>query len=114
MERPLSVVFMKIVELHEALQLPAINRMPGGFHVYEFGPWQVAVNANPHEAIIAVKQWGPCTIPSMNAAIFFNGWLAGIITPFGGTLAAGSEANEDKLIAALEEQILKAQNEAKA
>jgi hypothetical protein len=36
-------------------------------------------------------------------AVWYNGWLAGILDPFGhGVMAAGAGANEDTLIAALE------------
>lgn len=41
------------------------------------------------------------TVPPFHAYLEYNGWPAGLINPFGGTVAAGREANEDALVAAL-------------
>ena len=45
------------------------------------------------------------SVPPFSALLEFNGWPAGIIDPFGGTIAAGELANEDTFIAAMEAAI---------
>lgn len=40
-------------------------------------------------------------VPPFTAAVFFNGWLAGLVDPGGGTLCAGAVANENALCAAM-------------
>ena len=58
--------------------------------------WRVCLN--PDEA---PYHWGGFTIPRFHCAIEFNGWPAGLLNPFEGTIAAGKVANEEALIAAL-------------
>lgn len=38
-------------------------------------------------------------------AVWYNGWLASIMTPAGGAFVGGEEANEDTFIKAIEEAI---------
>jgi hypothetical protein len=40
-------------------------------------------------------------VERFEVAFWFNGWLAGALSPFGGTLAAGQAANIDTLAEAL-------------
>ena len=40
-------------------------------------------------------------VERFEVAFWFNGWLAGTVSPFGGTLAAGQAANIDTLAEAL-------------
>ena len=48
-------------------------------------------------------------VPAWSMLFEFNGWPAGIVNAGGGTIAAGSLANEDALILALEAAIRKAE-----
>lgn len=52
--------------------------------------WRVRLNAS-FETVDGVLPF--------QAHPYWHGWLAGIVTPSGGTIAAGSAANEDALIA---------------
>ena len=60
--------------------------------------WWCAVNGHKEE--MECSHGGK--VPSYSALIEFNGWPAGIIDPFGGIVAAGTVANEDSFIAAVE------------
>ncbi len=44
-------------------------------------------------------------IPPYNMFIEFNGYPAGILSPFDGTIAAGTEANEDTFIEAVKKKL---------
>ena len=44
-------------------------------------------------------------LPAFFVRVKWNGWPAGVITPAGGTIAAGELANEDTLVEALKEAL---------
>lgn len=46
-----------------------------------------------------------------HAELSFNGWPAGVMSPFGGWIAAGSLANERALIAAIEAALERAKTD---
>ena len=83
------------------------NDLPLKGRVADFtrGGWRVVINgtAADHE----VPGDGECmgaTVPPTHLAAFWNGWLAGVLNPGGGALAAGDAANEDTFIAAMKEE----------
>jgi len=43
-----------------------------------------------------------------HAAVWWHGWLAGLIDPSGGIIAYGREANEDTFIQALDDAVERA------
>ena len=58
------------------------------------GAWKVKVNGTKSKAD---------SIPPFYTAVEWNGWPAGLLAPMGdGMVCAGSEANEDTLLAALD------------
>lgn len=68
------------------------------------GGWRVVINGTEadHEVALSDECMG-ATVPPVHMAVFWNGWLAGILNPAGGVLAAGEAANEDTFIAAMKE-----------
>ena len=52
-----------------------------------------------------VRSAGGVEVPPFCVYIEFNGWPAGIINPFEGSIVAGEAANEDALIAALQARL---------
>ena len=60
--------------------------------------WEIFVNGNSRMVEIKAAQWGELELPSFHMAIFWNGWLAGMMTFSSGQIAAGEGANEDSLI----------------
>jgi hypothetical protein len=68
--------------------------------------WTVAMNGR--QVPIELKPEGAMriTLEPFECGIWWNGWLAGIVNPKDGAIAAHPEgANEDRLIADLEEAI---------
>ena len=41
-------------------------------------------------------------LQTYTVAVWYQGWLAGLFTPFGGVFAAGEGANEDTFLAAID------------
>jgi len=67
-----------------------------------FGKWIVCVNGT-RETVKAEPEgtMGCNEVPPVHAALFYNGWLAGLISPAGGWIAAGEGANEATFIEAI-------------
>lgn len=60
--------------------------------------WEIIVNGNQTTKTVKPEQWGEIEVPPFVCAVFWNGWFAGMIDPWGGILAAGDGANENTLI----------------
>lgn len=96
MDNNLTVVFAMIAALADTKGVRNINQLPGLWSCEVDETWKVEVNGH-NETIDDV--------PPFNARIFYNGWPAGIISPYDGIIAAGEAANETTLISALERAI---------
>lgn len=90
-------VFAEIAALAQRLGVRSIKDLPGCWEHDVDGHWWIAVNG--HRIPMKCSR-GPEVHP-FTVYVEWKGWPAGIITPDGGTLAAGDAANEDALIAAL-------------
>ncbi len=55
--------------------------------------WWFAVNGNKGTRTVKALEWGDIEIPAYTAAVFYNGWPAGMFDPYAGVFAAGSCAN---------------------
>jgi hypothetical protein len=64
--------------------------------------WRIAVNGHdvPKKTADDVQ-----TVAPFECYVEYNGWPAGSFNPYGGVIAAGSCANEDAFIAALDAEI---------
>lgn len=56
------------------------------------------IKLNPHGTQVE-------KVPPYTAAVYFNGWPAGLIDPGGGIIAAGDTANEEALAKAIEREL---------
>ena len=106
----LAVVFEKAMTLHERLGLPSINKMPGHVWTHQVDlQWFMAMNGNPEPVTLGPNDGSAhpmlCLVHPFCCGVWFNGWYAGEFDYQGGVLAAGSLANEDTLIAALEQAV---------
>lgn len=101
----LAVAANKIAELAHVLGVRNIKAFPGAWYRRIDDKWEVATNG--HDKPIDVEPPGcmKATIDPYHTAVWYNGWLAGLMTPFGGIIAAGEGANEDTFIAALDKAI---------
>lgn len=97
--------FAKVADLAIKLGVTNLVSRPGAWVHHVDDHWIVAVN--PHDETLEVKPEGTmgCEIPFGHVAVWFNGWLAAIFAPNGGSFVLGEAANEDEFIAALDKAI---------
>lgn len=104
----ISQVFALVAELAQLDGAAPISSWPG---LWERGiDEQWTIVANGHSTPMRYKNMD---IPPYNHVVLYNGLLAGMFTPFDGTIAAGQEANEDSLIQALKRAIEEAKKREK-
>lgn len=109
---PICEAFLKVGMLAHALGARSIKDFSGCWQhqfTHDGSLWQIALNAHlePNEAspIGAMA----CQVPRLSVAVWFNGWLAAIFDPRGGTFVAGTLANEDAFIEALDAEMARVQ-----
>ena len=98
---PVTLALALIADLCFARGVTGINALPGCHEFAVDEHWWVAVNG--HGEPVACSH-GP-EVPPYSAYVEWNGWPGGIFNRAGGAFAAGSAANEDAFIAALEKAI---------
>lgn len=97
-EEGIAELFAAIVAYGAKKGITRINTMPC---CWEFEPtpgWFIAVNGHAEKRPLIDKD---VMVEPFTAYVEWHGFPAGIITPRGGILAAGSEANEEALLKAL-------------
>ncbi len=89
--------FNKVAELAIKLGVTPLNKHSGCWEHTVDDQWSIKLN--PHNTEID-------NIPPFHMSVYYNGWPAGVISPTqGGVIAAGTSANEDAFIEALDEAI---------
>lgn len=96
-----SAVFAELCELAIRSGGKAICQLAGCWEV-DFagdrgGRWFAALNG--HGKPVACSRGAE--VPSYTWYLEWNGWPAGLVNAAGGMMAAGSEANEERLLAAV-------------
>jgi hypothetical protein len=100
--------FSLIADLALAHGALGINKLPGCWVHKVDEHWTLAVNAHPAPVDVTPDGTMGAEVPPFTAAVWWHGWLAGLIGPGGGSIAAHPEgANEDRLIADLQAAIAK-------
>jgi hypothetical protein len=100
-------MFDKMVQYGLLLGVKNIKDFEGAWIQKVDDQWIFAVNGKDEALEVRPEGTIGASLKFGHAAIWFNGWLAGIITPYSGEFAAGSAANEDSFIAALDAAIAK-------
>lgn len=102
-----TVAFNSIVDLAMILGVPALNERTDAWVCKVDDHWTFAVNGTGKEVSVDLgpDSMGIDKLADFHAAIWFNGWLAGIINPVDGTMCSGEAGNEDNFIKAVEERI---------
>jgi len=95
-QRHISEAFIKICELGKKLGIPPLNTLPGLWEHRLDEYWEIKVNGQKREI---------GGIAPFSAGIFFNGWPAGIINPYGGQIVRSHDISEDLFIEAIEAAI---------
>jgi hypothetical protein len=103
----LSQVFCLAVDLGLLLGVKNLKDWPEPWICKIDDHWTLAINGSDEEKDVDLGQdsMGITKLKTFQMAIWFNGWLAGILNPVGGIICAGEAGNEDNLIRALEERI---------
>lgn len=91
-------VLGKAVEFMLSHGFEDIKHLPGCAEMAIDETWWIALNGH-EDTTECSKGVG---VPPFSLYIEFNGWPAGVVTAYGGTMAAGSIANEREFIAAIE------------
>ena len=97
-KEPIFILLAKLAEKDGAAH---INNLPGCWERQIGKHWWVAINAHGE----AKKCTKGAEVEPINCYVEFNGWPAGVFTPFGGVIAAGDAANEETLTSAIEAEL---------
>lgn len=89
-------VFVEIAKLCESMKIKPLNEFTDCWECKLDERWTITVNAHREPKICNDVEIAP-----FHCYVEFNGFPAGIFSPRGGSIAAGSEANEDNLIKAI-------------
>jgi len=102
-----------IINLHDALGLPSLAKMPGKTWIHEVDThWTIGVNGNDVPTELKPADTMGCDVPPFCTVVFFNGWIFAILGPLGdGSMGAGELANENSLRTALESAIKAERNQ---
>lgn len=96
------------IKLTSALDVKNLNELPGAWQQKIDETWYVAINGQSTDVDVEPAGGMKITLPPYHFAVWFNGWIAGLIYPLGGgVFAAGSGANEFEFIIAVEDFLLK-------
>ena len=109
-DQPMQIctAFMKIIELAEHIGVQDIKSFGVPWTHFVDEHWTVAVNGQDRSCGVYFtndnmpRHMDLDDLPRYHAAVWFNGWLAGIFSPVGGTFAAGTAANEETFAAAID------------
>jgi len=103
----LTLAFSLLIDLGMKHKAGPLNKHENCWEHRIDDQWFVAMNGHPEHRMAKGPDGGmsDVTVPPYQAAIWFNGWLAGLIGPFDGILAAGEAANEDAFIDALKKSV---------
>jgi len=97
---PLFVLIGQLAEKDGVMPLPE-HRKHGCWERKVGNEWWIAVN--PHEDIKRCSRGA--NVDSGYCYVEYMGFPAGLFTPWGGSIAAGTVANEETFAKALEEEI---------
>jgi hypothetical protein len=100
-EQPISEAFNAVVDLALSLGVRSIKDLPACWEHQVDEYWFIAINGHNAPKFARQTASGETEVPPFHCYIEFNGFPAGLITPYDGIIAAGSVANEDAFIAAL-------------
>lgn len=76
-----------------------ITKFPGCWHRKLDDEWEIWVNG--HREKMAIPRHEELKVSPFHCYVEFNGWPAGVFTPFDGCIVAGKLANEETFIKAL-------------
>lgn len=109
--RPLSEAMCLVTELAAALHVQNIKKLPGPWIHKIDEHWTIALNGTSQKQEATPPHCMTVELEQFHMAVWWNGWLAALLTPFDGTFAAGSKANEDTFCEAVKAAIADAKRQ---
>lgn len=101
-----SQIYCLAVDLGLLLGIENLKDRPDAWVCEVDKRWTFAINGSDGDKSVEINgSMGIDRLEKYQMAVWFNGWLAGILNPVGGIICAGTAGNEDVLIKALEERI---------
>ena len=92
-----------IIDLTRRLSVTNLNQLNNAWQLKLDDNWHIAINGLPVDTDVSPRGSVAATIPPYHIAIWFNGWLAGMLHPImGGVFANGTEANEQAFVEVVE------------
>lgn len=107
-ERPIAEAFILVAELAKADGAAPLNARTDCWVRRLDDNWTIAVNGTDRTLECKPDGTMGAGIEPFHMAVWWNGWLAGLLHPYGGVIAAGSAANEESFVAAIRAAIGKA------
>jgi len=101
MGKSISLAMAKLADLAVSLGVTNIKDLPGCWEHKIDEHWSIAINGNS----AAKKTSKGIEVMPYHCYVEFNGWPAGVISAFGGIFCAGSLANEDTFIKAIQQSL---------
>ncbi|HEY3492668.1 MAG TPA: hypothetical protein VGK43_06925 [Solirubrobacterales bacterium] len=96
--KPVSAAYMAAVDLALSLGHQQIANLPGAWEHRVDEHWTVAINGKEEAVEVEPDGCMRVKLEPYHLAVWWHGWLAGLLTPTAGALLG---ADEDSLIAAL-------------
>ena len=103
MSETLSTTFMAIAEAARVLKAAPIKDKIWELRLDKH--WEFAVNGHATKQKVTLGSGVQHEVEPYHAYVEFNGWPAGVFSPYGGSFAAGELANEKAFCAALQRYV---------
>ena len=100
-EDKLCEAFALLAKLGNLLGVGPLNKHPGCWEFKIDEHWTIAINGHKEPTMC----FSGSELMPFHCYVEYNGWPAGVFSPFGGIIAAGSCANENTFIEAVEKRI---------
>ena len=98
-------IYAKAIEYAISIGFENIKDLKGCHVLAIDDHWTIAINGHSDATRAAPDGAMGCSVPPYHVGVWWHGWLAGIVGPGGGEFAAGSGANEDSFIEAIDSAI---------
>lgn len=97
---PLSEAFCLVAELGVHMGIRNIKEMPEPWFLQLDEAWCLAINGTSKNQDAHPKNTMGATIPPCSMAVWYNGWLAALLSPCSGVFLNGSEDDFIKAVKA--------------
>jgi hypothetical protein len=99
-ENQLTEIMMRIADMAILMNAHPLNQYADCWECEIDHRWTIAANGHREP-----KKWRDITVQPFHVYVEYNGFPAGIISAYEGIIAAGTEANEETFLAAIDAKI---------